>query len=348
MLVNRQELLQKLEIVAPGLARQKETVEQSSCFIFKRNSLITYNGDLMVRTKCPAGWEGAVGAEKLLTMLQKLAEDDLDITLGKGELLIKGMGRKAGVRMEADITLPMEAVEKPGAWQDLPEGWLDAIDICIQCTTKDDSQGFYKACIHVAPAYIEACDNYQMARYPLVTGVASSTLIKRESIKHVMKLSATHLAETEGWLHFAGAGSTVLSCRKSLAEAKDFPTLDEVLKCRGTPATLPGGLPEAADKAAVFSADNAELDNVTIELRTGGLRITGKSAGGWYQEQKKIKYDGPPLVFQIAPKLLTEIAKRHNECEISPTRLRVDGGKWVYLTCLGAADNGQPQEVAVD
>lgn len=44
------------------------------------------------------------------------------------------------------------------------------------------------------------------------------------------------------------------------------------------------------------------------------------------------------MKFRIAPKLLIELTKRHNECEISRDRLLVNGGKFRYVTCLGEAD----------
>jgi hypothetical protein len=336
MLVNRQELLGKLEAVAPGLAT-RETVEQSSCFVFKGGGIHTYNGDLACRTRYPAEWAGAVAADKLLTLLQKLVEDEVDIKATGNELVVRGTGRRAGIRMEATVTLPIEAVEKPQVWSEIAPEFADAVDICVQCTTKDDTQGFYRACVHIHPEHIESCDNLQMARFPLATGVSRSALLKRESIKHIIAVGATHIAETDGWLHFRMAGGLIMSCRKYVEV--DFPNLADVVKVRGEPATLPTGLVEAAEKAQIFSGDNADADNVTIELRGGKLRITGRGSGGWFQEQKSIKYNGQPLMFTIAPKMLMELAKRHNECEVTTTRLRVDGGRYVYMTCLGNAED---------
>jgi hypothetical protein len=333
MLINRTELLSKLETASPGLATTRETVEQSSCFVFRKGGLITYNGDLACRIKCPMEFEGAVVADKLVELLRKLNEDDVEITAKGKELVVTGIGRRAGIRFEADITLPIDAVERPAEWQEIDSQFAEAVDICVQCTTKDDTQGFYRACVHIHPKYIEACDNLQMARYPVVTGLAAPVLLRRESVKHIVTLGITHIAETQSWVHFRAGNGLILSCRKYIEV--DFPNLNEVIKVRGTPATLPAGLPEAAEKAQIFSGDNADVDHVTIELRAGKLRITGRSAGGWFQEQKSIKYEGDPLVFTIAPKMLIELTKRHNECEIAPGRLRVHGGRYTYLTCLG-------------
>ncbi len=75
-----------------------------------------------------------------------------------------------------------------------------------------------------------------------------------------------------------------------------------------------------------------------VELYTDQLRLHGEGSLGNYEERKKIKYDGPDLSFLIAPDLLVKLTKQHNECTVVKGRLKVDGGKFVYVTCLGEVD----------
>jgi hypothetical protein len=98
------------------------------------------------------------------------------------------------------------------------------------------------------------------------------------------------------------------------------------------------GLKEAAERAEVFSIENPEDDQVTIRLHPGKLKITGRGASGWFSEFKKIRYKGAPVSFTIAPKLLMELVTRHNECEITKKRLKVNGGKFTYVTVLGMVE----------
>lgn len=334
MLVNKAELLMNLESVQPGLAT-RETVEQGSCFIFQNGKIITYNGEIACRKKLPAGIviEGAVSAAPLLALLQKLVEEEVDISQTDGALVIKGKGRKAEIRTDANVVLPVEQVEKPGAWQDLHEDFCAAIGIVSQCSGKDDANGFHLTCVHMHPDYLQACDNFQLARYPIKTPITSSKMVKRENIKHVAQLEMTQMAESDTWVHFRNASGLILSCRQY---ADEFPNLDSVLAIEdGAPATLPGGLAEAVDKAKIFSSENPQNDSVRVELRTDQLRLRGEGALGNYEERKKIKYDGPDLAFLIAPDLLVKLTKQHSECEVVKGRLKVNGGKFVYVTCLG-------------
>ncbi len=334
MRVNRVQLLQALQTVQPGLS-SREIVEQSNCFVFQNGEVLTYNDEIACRMATPlhADLTGAVQAAPLLTILGRMQEEELEIHLSEGEFLVVGKKRRAGIRMESEITLPISTAEKPAEeWIPLHEHFIDAIKIVQECAGRDDSK-FALTCIHLHPKWIEACDNFQMSRYKLLTGVREKCLIRKDSIKHIVSLEMVEFNETQTWIHFRNHSGLVLSCRRYL---EDFPDLKPLIAFTGSPAHLPRGLSEAAENAAVFSSENADDNQVRVDLKDRKLRIKGVGNSGWYAEYKQLKYDGPDIVFYIAPKLLIELTRKHHECEISSERLKVNGGRWVYVTCLGA------------
>lgn len=338
MRIKREELLQQLEAVQPALSTKGDTIEQSSSLVFKGNYVWAYNDTLCARQRCNIGVQGAVQAKQLLDLLRKLTEDELEIEQGEGELRINGKRRSAGVRMEADILLPLEQVETPdkNSWKDLHPDFGDAVSIVQECAAKDDARQDL-VCVHIHPNWVEACDNTQMARYRLKTGVAEPFLVKQECLKHVVGFGMTKFAETTGWVHFKNPTGLMLSARRYV---ETYPDLTKFLDIKGTPAILPKGLQEAVAKAEIFSADNADSNRVFVELRPGKLRIKGEGVTGWYKEYKKLqRYDGQKAFgFCISPKLLVELVKRHNECELTADQLKVNGGKFVYCCCLEAPD----------
>lgn len=345
--INRTELLQSLQTVQPGLS-PRDIVEQSSCFVFRDGYVMTYNDEVACRTLTPLPEEitGAVQAKPLTDILGKLQEDEVEIQIGEGEFLVIGKKRRAGIRMEAEITLPIDSAEKPSdEWVEMHEDFIEAVSIVQECAGRDESQ-FALTCIHIHPKWIEACDNFQMTRFKLRTGIKTKCLIRKESLKHIISLEMKEFNETETWIHFRNASGLILSCRRYL---EDFPDLRPIMDFTGQPTQLPKGLGDAADKAEVFSAENADNNQVLIKLKAGKLRIKGVGNSGWYAEDKKLKYDGPELSFQIAPKLLKELSRKHNECEVSADRLKVNGGKWVFVTCLGIVEDKKKEvEVATE
>lgn len=345
--VNREELLRQLESVSPGLS-SKDIVEQSSCFVFKKGEVLSYNDEVSCRgpSILNDSVEGAVKAEKFLELLRKLPEEEIGISAEGGELRVTGKSRKAGIRMEEDIALSLDSLEAPEKWRKLPDEFTEAVSIVQQCASQDQTS-FEMTCIHLHPEWIEACDNFQICRWPMETGFKTSILVRQSSLKHIVPLGVTKFGETAGWLHFKNADGIILSCRKYEEEYRD---MTNFLKVKGSPTRLPKALADAAEKAAIFSAENGRNDRILVELKAGRIRVRGEGTSGWYIEDKKIVYDGEEMVFLISPGLLTELTKKYEECSIGPGRLKVKGDKYTYVACLidpeGVAVSEEDEDLA--
>jgi hypothetical protein len=283
--------------------------------------------------KTPLKIEGAVPAKPLIAILHKLTEDKLDVSVLKSQLLIKAGNKRSGIRMDQEVLLPIEAVDTPKKWKPLPDNFSDAIAIVQPCAGSNESQ-FVMTCVHLTPKWVEACDNHQVSRFKIRTDISDSVLIRKESIKHIISLDMSEVSETKHWIHFRNADGLVLSCRHWV---DDYPSKDisKVLKVDGDPLTLPKGLKEAAEKAEVFSSENTDDSHLVVSLKKGKFKITGRGTSGWFTEVKESKYTGQSFQFTIPPKLLVKLVQQHNDCLVSEGRLKVKGGKFVYVTVLG-------------
>jgi hypothetical protein len=345
--INKDEFLSHLEAVQPGLSA-KEVVEQSSCFVFKDGYVMTYNDEIACRKKCSLKIEGAISAAPLMSILQKLPEDEVELIPKEEELIIKTKRRESGIRMEKDVLLPVDAIEKPTKWVSLPEGFSEAIDMVYQCAGTNE-EAFSITCVHIHPKWLEATDDMQLIRYKIATGVTEPTLVRHTSIKHVVPLGMTEFAETETWLHFRNSSGLVFSCRRWLDKYIEF---GQHLKGTGPKTVFPKGLAEAAATAEVFSSENSDNNQVLIELRPGKLRIKGVGVSGWYKEVKKLVYNGEPMSFMIPPKLLALLTKKYNECQIVNgdafgrpiKKLKMVGESYVYVTCLELSDGNETKQ----
>lgn len=335
MRYERESLLLKLQVVSPGLAT-KEAVEQSSCFVFRGGRVITFNDEISCSIECDIGFEGAVAAKPMIELLDKMAESEIEIGPSDtgSEIIIVGKRRRAGITCEAEITLPVDSMERPKKWRPVDADFADAVSMVQQCAGKDQSN-FCLTCIHMTPEFIEAADNFQAIRYPVATGLKRECLVKKDLIKHIVGLGMTEVSETDTWIHYRSPSGLVFSVRRDMT---DYPELGSILEVTGTPTTLPGGLAQAVEKAEIFSADSAENNVVEVSMRNGQLRIRGVGVSGWYEERKNVRWEGDSISFNIAPKLLTAVTARANDCSIAPGRLKVDGGKFTYVTSLGKVE----------
>lgn len=344
MRVSRAEFLHVLESVQPGLTT-RDVMEQSSCFAFLGKEVATYNDEISCRRKSPIKIEGAVQATPLLSVLRKMTEEEIELEVTGEEFIVKGKRRRAGIRMEKDVMLALKNVEDPGEWRKCHSDLSEALHIVQQCagTKIEREEGFAMTCVHITPKYVEACDNLQAVRYKVKTRIAEDTIVRAASIRQVTSFDMTELSETDAWLHFRNPAGLMFSCRRYVGEEASYEDLGTILSVSGDKLVLPKGLAEAADKAAIFSAENVEDNEVLVELSPGKLRIKGEGTSGWFSETKKLKYKGRSLAFRIPPGLLQELTKRHNECEVTEKALKVDGGKFIYCTSLSIA-NGEKKE----
>ena len=337
MKVKREELLSQLESVIPGLA-QREILEQSSCFAFKGGQVMTYNEEVACRIETNLEIEGAVKAPALLSLLRKLEEETIEVRQEDAGLLIQGKRKRAILKMETEVLLPIEEIEDPGEWSRVPDDFQDAIAI-VKETAGTNETKFRLTCIHLHPKWIESSDNHQATRYKCKVGVAESILVRKTAIQSVVDLGAEELSESKTWIHFRNGKGLVISCRRYADET--YMDLKPILTMKGDPIRLPKGLVEAANKAEIFSAENTDNNQVEIDLRQDKLRVTGKGNSGWYQEYQSTSYEGADISFLISPDLLRRICEEEGKCEVTEERLKISNSKFTYVTCLGVHDDGE-------
>ena len=345
MRVNREVFLHRLESVHPGLDK-KETVQQSDCFIFQKGEVMTFNDEIACRgpSDLDASFTGAVPAEKLLEVLRKRKEEELEVDMGEGLLLLKSKGRTSRLRMTEDIVLDIHTIEHADHWQPLHEHFGEAIGLVQHCASTAKDQ-FAASCVHLTPTHVEACSISQLCRWEQRTGLSQEALVRRSAIKHIVTLGMTEVAEGEAWIHFRNAVGLLLSCRRYL---EDYPDLDNMLEVQGRATPLPRGIAEAAVLAKIFSSEDKDNDYLDVSLKPGKLRLRGYGITGEHEEVKKINYRGERLDFRIAPDVLIGIIKRYSECIITANRLAVLNGPCRYVACLRKPTKDVDEPVVVD
>lgn len=327
--VNKDEVLRELEEVMPGLST-KEIVDQSSCFVFVNDKVYTYNDEVACQRASSSGLSGAVPAMTLINLLRKLPDEVIGVKQTESEVIIQGKNRSSGFSIDANILLPIDKIDAPKRWVPLHAEFIDALTMCKQCVSRDESE-FELTCVHLHPEWVEAADNYQITRCKVPSGLKKSVLLRGASAGHIASLGATHIGETKEWVHFK-QGELILSSRRYVDA---YPDATKLFEKKGSPITLPKSLIEAAERAAVVTAENTDENVVQVEIRPGQLMLRGIGVNSWYKERKKVEYQGPELTFAIPPALLIQVLKNPRNCLIAPERLMILGESYSYVTRLG-------------
>ncbi len=344
--VGREQFVRALSRVDPGLSA-RDFIEQSSSYVFQGGWVVTFNDEVSCRTKTdlPEEFHGAVRAKPLRGVLDAMKDDDIELVAGEKELIVRGSHKQAAVRMEREVVLPVEQVERPSRWVPIavPEEFRDAVNLTVGAASLDDEE-FIATCVNVTPDWLEACDRRQINRFRIATGVDRQFLVRAKSLAHVAGVVPTALGETDNWVHFRVKNERlvlILSCRRHL-EAYRSDRITELLEFHGDRLDLPRGAKDAAKLAGTFCGDD-KADKVTVYLTAGRMTVRGENAHGWATQNMELAlYKGEDLSFRITPQALTNLIDKHSECEVTPDRLRVSGEKWTYMTVLSQAE--PPQE----
>ncbi len=343
--ISRQAFLETLGRVQPGI-RTRATVEQSDSIVFRDAWMYTFSDEICCRA--PSGLleslEGAVKAKPLIDWVENIPDDEIEVWTEDALFRLRAGRKKAGIRMEAEIVLPIDEVSLPDHWTPLPEDFSRAVEQ-VKGAAGGANDEFMTQCVHIHPDYLEACDRRQATRYELPTGVSRSFLVRAESIGHVIPLGLTKIGETDDWCHFRNK-QLIFSCRRHI---EDYPTenITRLLSYRGAPATLPRGAEVAAKLAGIFTRDDKDNDKVTVNLTEGKMTVRGDGTFGWASEEVDMSYKGEPCSFCISPQLLVQIVKNANECEIGDHKLCVRGERWCWLSVLGSVEDPSAVPVVV-
>ena len=330
--VGRIELLDVLQSVFAGVSL-KDTVDQSSCFVFRGSTVVTFNEEIFAKRRLPEGFKlkGAVAAKPLLTILNKFLEDQLTVEIQDSKLRISAKNKVAKIRLDSEILLPIDQVEKPtGDWKEVPENFSEALKIVQDCVS-NDSNMFTLTCVHIHQKWVEACDNTKLTRYRIRTGVDTPFLLKRNAVKYIANLDMIEFCETDSWVHYRANNGLSLSCRRYV---EDFPNLKPAIEMTGDEIILPAGVEEAVDRATVFSSENTDKNLLQVLIGNNVMVIRGDGNSGYYAERKKCQYDGPEISFYIPPALLIELVKRSSQCEVGQNKFKINGASWVFVASL--------------
>lgn len=337
MKIDRKKLLQELKTVSGGLSKN-EVIEQSDCFAFKGGEVMTFNDEIACRVKTCLDIEGVVHGAELLGILNKMKEEEIEITLDENKMTIKGKGKRATLKLEKEINLPIEEIEKPEDWKKVPSDFITALNLVKECTS-NNSNSPHLMCIHIAPKLIEATDGQQGARYDIETSIDKDALIKKSSIQNVIANNMTKISETKSWLHFKNSEGLVLSCHKYI---EDYPSdkLSVVLNKEGENIELPKNLKDTIERLSIFldSGSSQETTLIDIKLTSEKAIFTSEGNHGTFRESKKIKFDCKKDVqFRISPNLLNEVVNRNNKCQVSENIIKISLDNFNYISCIWKA-----------
>lgn len=324
MEIKRQELLDILEKVAPGLA-PSENIAQSASFVFADWKVFSYNDEIAVGHRVNFDIQGAVSSAELLALLGKLKSETIEITTNENELLVNKKMLKSGITLEKEILLPIEQLS--GGWDaemyGLPDKFMKGIKTCLS-SCASESESAILSNIHMNETFMESCDNYQMTRFDLGEDSQENVLIPAAACKHLLRYNVNQYYQTDGWIHFSDGKDLIFSCR---IMEDEYPDLEQFLEVEGDTITLPKQLSEIMDRSNVFNS------RVQINILENWCKVRAQSDTGWIEERVRIK-EKKDIDFSIDSQMLKLILKISNELTVGKHSLKFEMGDFAHVITL--------------
>jgi len=334
MKINKTALQQALETVKPGLG-SKEIVEQATSFAFLEGRVVTYNDEVSISCPLPGlAIRGAIRAEELYKLLAKVTEEELEIKVEGGEVLLCAGRASAGLPIQQEIKLPLEEVGAIENWFPVDKLFLEALKFA-QYTCSQEASHPVLMCVHVdgSAGLLESSDNFRLTQctIPVLPGV--DFLLPAAVITALLQMKPVEMALGEGWVHFRAASQAVFSAR--LVEGA-FPNIAPYLLVEdGFEINFPITLQDVLQRAAIFSTRDTLADNVVrIRLENRLMIIHGEGEYGWFKEELNYKHKGVPVSFSLNPAFLQQALKGLRKCTKGERTLLFEGETWKHAVAL--------------
>lgn len=328
MKINRKELLDVLKKLKPAISKT-EIVEQTTDFIFMKDKIYTFNNEIAIGCVFDIGLTGSVIANKFLSIIEKLKEDIIDISIkDEKEIIIKSGKTKAGIKYNSDIHIQIPNDIGNKKFKILPKKFNEAISFCI-FSTANDPMKFPLICINVGNDKIVSCDNYRITEYFLDKEIKDDFLLPLNVAIYLQNYDVNKYLVEDEWTHFKNKHGIIFSFRNVEG---DYPETSHLFEIEGNIFTFPKSLIESIEQAEIMGD---EEDNIIISINKDEMVCMGRNDMGWIKIKEKIDYKLEPIEFKINSIFLKQILLKNNEnVTIGETSLLFENDRFKHVLSL--------------
>lgn len=310
MKIKRQELLDALTAIRPGLAR-KAILEQTMDFIFTREEVLAYNDKICISHPFRTDFECSIPAEQMYKVLASMSQKELELTYKGGNLLLKE--GKMSAKLVATKGIP-SIVEKLGLedlenkWKELPKDFLEGLFLCMFSASQDMSQP-YLTCICVDQNIMTSSDELRISQYMLEeTDFKDTFLIPAKSVEELVRFKVVEYYLGKAWVYFR-TKEGVIFCSRIISG--EYPDCTSYFEFEGVRLYLPSELKDSVETALIMADGAFDIDKrIEVNISDGMIECLGENEMGWVKKIVKMKSKKKEVSFSINPIFFSEILSR--------------------------------------
>jgi len=312
--MNRENLLEKLELVKPALAKN-DLVKVLKHFWFYEDALIAYNDQIAIQTKLASNFKGAI-PDTLVALVKASRAKDIEFSeVVKGQLVIKAASGKFKLPfLPEEETHIFDMPEPDPDRNKLPldmETFLEAVESCMRSLKEDpsmpDSLGitviFEEKALKLY-ATNDATISYSQVSTPELVSCGTRVVLSGSFCRQMLSIAKLegkkHVEIREDYSLFQ-CGDVVL-----------FGRLVDVPKPLDFDAVVLSSFPKEAKKNLVSVPTKLELmldracvigDKTSIVVEGGIAKFLSKSDKGEVRDSVQLEPNHPDVSIDINPRL---------------------------------------------
>jgi len=324
--INRTQLINKLEVVAPALAAHN-LVPQMTHFWFTGKTLMAYNDQIGISVPFKTDFQGAVPGA-LLSLLKTSTQKEVDLTATKSELKVKsGRSNWSLAMMGPDcfiFTMPNPHQSDVIGSKSMPR-LMAALSGCLRSIGQDTSipeqlgvtivpNGnavtlYTTNSTTISATKVKLSGDTAMPRVILSTQFCRQMLaLAQPTIVDKKEVIDASLLVFDNQVMLLTADATLFGRQITSERPYDFDktiTHHFPAPVRSKAAPIPGGLRAALERASIICDHKVDQVKAIMSVADGVLKIASKSDRGEAVDKLKLAGDHQDVSVAVEPQLLS-------------------------------------------
>jgi DNA polymerase III sliding clamp (beta) subunit (PCNA family) len=277
--MNRDEWLANIKPVAAFVAAKSASVEMLRSFAFKHNLVFASNGTSGMVSRCPVNLNCTVSADKFLSILERLPNEEVEILQKDDTLKIK-CGKSTTLMQTGDAAAYPDFI--PSSFVELGrcENLAEAVNFCVSAIDLTARNSFPGVCIRGKFAY--STDGLRATRYFLSADLGTELIYFPATSAKLFKRLPDN-PRVIIWNNLFGLlfdDPPAMWFSATLAGKFPADMINNLLDAPYDPeyiATFPDGVDKAIDRLLIMLDESSEF--VEMSNTSGSLSLIAKSRG---------------------------------------------------------------------
>lgn len=311
MKYNRQEILDSLRKVRPGIDKNSANIMGMDCFIFMDRRVYSHDDAISLSTPTPIAGSFAVSASEFYNILSKFKAESVNIEeTDKGLDLTCGKAKASVLYRKDDVSRRIkEITPKETDWVSTTFDISDVLNsVYVKNGSKAVSDKIGGICINEDVAL--STDNSSVARYKLPDLFTEKIWLSPRAVTVLQSFKEIkHYFVKDGWLHFKSK-EALIACRRLIDERYPFVQYKEMVsasKKDGISGTFTKEFLETIDRAAIFAKETDGDFVLDLTFNEKSIIVSSESLAGSFEEEVEM------VTFCEAPQKIRLSARRFKQ-----------------------------------